>query len=96
MNKQKDLLNNLVITCFHRIEDCKIHCRVTIIENMNQVDVNKNITCIKACLECIETCDLLQYIIASKSPNTSICIDFTLKVLKYCMVECKNVCIINI
>jgi len=47
MNKQKDLLNNLVITCFHRIEDCKIHCRVTIIENMNQVDVNKILLVLK-------------------------------------------------
>ena len=83
-------LNDIVINCFHKLEDCKLHCRVTIIENMNQVDVNKNVSCIKACLECIEVCDLTQYILASKSPNTKQCIVFMNKVLKSCIKECKK------
>lgn len=85
----KNNINN-IIKIYKELEDCKICCKVSIIESLNSKYVNKLTNCIKSCLECIEACDVCQYFIASNSKNMKQCITFTIAVLKTCILECNK------
>ena len=81
---------DLTLQTFKALEDFKICCKVSIIECMNSVHLNKLRKCMKLCLESIEAVDICQYFIASKSINAKQCITFVSSVIKKCINECSK------
>lgn len=79
-----------VLEIFKQLEDCKICCKVSVIQCMNSKHVQQLVPCMKACLECIEVCDVTQYFIAARSKNVKQAISFCLAVLKTCIKECEK------
>ena len=82
--------NDLAIQTFTQLEDFKLCCKVSIIECMNNQNIQNLTKCMKACLESIEAVDVCQYFIASKSSNAKQCITFVISVLKKCIIECNK------
>ena len=84
----------MIIDVFKNLEAFKLSCKITIITNMDYIKSNPKTNkllvlnnCTMGCLESIETCDLCQYFIASKSHSMKKTIGFTISILKDC-IEC--------
>ena len=97
VNKRTNIIKT-TMKVFKELENVKLCCKVSIIDNMNYIKENndnskdvKNISdCTMSCLECIEMCDVCQYFIASKSTNIDKCISFMIVVLNTCIKSCKK------
>lgn len=83
-NKVSLKLENLMFSIFENIDFCKQSCKVFIIFSINSDNLLEYRKLIISCNEVIETLDLLQYLLASKSKFSKRICTFSISVLKNC------------
>lgn len=84
-------LEKYLLKSFDQLDKTKETCKVTISQCIQLPNNNLGNNIIRSCLETMDTTDLCKFFIINRSPNIKSCINFTCKVLKTNMNECKKI-----